>query len=86
MLEAGVLFGIAIDAIRDIKVHSRQGGQRSALISIVFSVIALESFVNEMTEQAQNMSPSQPAEVSTFDRTNSSPMARRRWRKFTADC
>jgi hypothetical protein len=66
MPEAGVFFGIAIDAIRNIKVHPRQGGQRSALISIVFSVIALESFVNEMTEQAQNMSPKQPAEVSTF--------------------
>jgi hypothetical protein len=66
MLEAGVFLGIAIDAIRNIKVPPRQGGQRSALISIVFSVIALESFVNEMTEQAQNMSPTQPAEVSTF--------------------
>jgi hypothetical protein len=66
MLEAGLLFGIAIDAIRAIKVHPRTGGQRSALVSIVFSVIALESFVNEMTEQAQNMSPTQPAEVSTF--------------------
>jgi c-di-GMP-related signal transduction protein len=43
MLEAGVLFGIAIDAIRDIKVHPRKGGQRSALVSIVFSVIALSS-------------------------------------------
>ena len=66
MLEAGLLFGIAIDAIRAIKVPPRTGGQRSALVSIVFSVIALESFVNEMTEQAQNISPTQPAEVSTF--------------------
>jgi len=66
MIEAGVLFGIAIDAIRSIKADPRKGGQRSALVSIVFSMIALESFVNEMTEQAQNMSPTQPAEVSTF--------------------
>jgi len=66
MLEAGVLFGIAIDAIREIKVHPRTGGQRSALISIVFSVIALESFINEMTEHAQNMGSSQPAEVEVF--------------------
>jgi hypothetical protein len=65
MIEAGVLFGIAIDAIRAIKVDPRQGGQRSALVTIVFSMIALESFVNEMTEQAQNMS-SEPAEVGTF--------------------
>lgn len=66
MLEAGVLFGVAIDAIRAIKVHPRQGGQRSALVSIVFSVIALESFVNEMTEHAQNMAVTQPAEVGVF--------------------
>jgi hypothetical protein len=55
-----LLFGIAIDAIRSIKADPRKGGQRSALVSIVFSMIALESFVNEMTEQAQNMSPTQP--------------------------
>ena len=56
MIEAGVLFSVAINAIRDIKAQPRSGGQRSALVSIVFSVIALESFINEMTEQAQNMS------------------------------
>jgi hypothetical protein len=50
IIEAGVLFGIAIDAIRSIKADPRKGGQRSALVSIVFSMIALESFVNEMTE------------------------------------
>jgi hypothetical protein len=66
MLELGLLFGIAIDAIRAIKVPPRTGGQRSALVSIVFSVIALESFINEMTEHAQNMSPAQPVEVGVF--------------------
>jgi hypothetical protein len=66
MIEAGVLFSVAIDAIRDIKAHPRKGGQRSALVSIVFSVIALESFVNEMTEHAHKMSPNQPAEVGAF--------------------
>ena len=66
MIEAGLLFGIAIDAIRAIRVDPRKGGQRSALVSIIFSVIALESFINEMAEQAQNMSPTQPAEVGTF--------------------
>jgi hypothetical protein len=30
MIEAGVLFGIAIDAIRSIKADPRKGGQRSA--------------------------------------------------------
>jgi hypothetical protein len=47
MLEAGLLFSIAIDAVRAIKVEPRTGGQRSALVGVVFSVIALESFVNE---------------------------------------
>lgn len=65
MLEAGLLFGIAIDAVREIRVHPRAGGQRSALVSVVFSVIALESFVNEMTEYAQIMSPA-PPEAATF--------------------
>ena len=65
-LEAGLLFGIAIDAIRQIKVHPRTGGQRPALVSVIFSVIALESFVNEMTEHAQNMGSSQPADVEVF--------------------
>jgi len=66
MLEAGLLFGVAIDAIRVIKVEPRTGGQRSALVSVVFSVIALQSFVNEMTEHAQNMSSIQLAEVGVF--------------------
>lgn len=66
MIEAGVLFSVAIDAIRSITAPPRKGGQKSALVSIVFSMIALESFVNEMTEHAQNMSPRQPAEVATF--------------------
>jgi hypothetical protein len=65
MLEAGLLFGIAIDAVNVIGVHARAGGQRSALVSIVFSVIALESFVNEMTEYAQIMAPA-PPEAVTF--------------------
>lgn len=48
------------------KADPRKGGQKSALVSIVFSVIALESFINEMTEHAHNMSPTQPVEVALF--------------------
>jgi hypothetical protein len=59
-LETGTIFGIAVEAARDIKAAPRIGGQRSALISVVFSVIALEAFVNEMTEHAQQMSAYQP--------------------------
>jgi hypothetical protein len=66
MLEAGLLFGNAIDAIRDNKIQPRKGGQRSALVSIVFSVIGLEAFVNELTEHAQSMAVTQPAEGGVF--------------------
>jgi hypothetical protein len=60
-LETGTLFGIAVEAARDIKVAPRAGAQRAALISIVFSVVALESFLNEITAQAQQMAMQQPA-------------------------
>jgi hypothetical protein len=65
-MEAGVFFGIAIDAIREIEDDPRRGGKRSALVSVVFSVIALEAFVNEMTELAQNFTSPQPTEVKVF--------------------
>lgn len=52
MFETGSLFGVALDAARSIKASSRQGGQREALVSIVFSVVALEAFINEVTELA----------------------------------
>jgi hypothetical protein len=59
-LETTALFGIAIEAARDIKAAPRIGGQRAALISIVFSVIALEAFMNEIAEQAGEWSNYQP--------------------------
>ena len=52
-IETGTLFGIAVEAAREIKSAPREGGQRSALVSIVFSVIALEAFFNEITEIAE---------------------------------
>src|ERR1700687_4046972 len=59
-LEVGTLFGIAVEAAREIKTAPRTGGQRSALISVVFSAIALESFLNEVTEHARQLSEHQP--------------------------
>ena len=59
-LEVGTLFGIAVEAVRKIKAPPRTGGQRPALISVVFSVIALESFLNEITEHARQLSAHQP--------------------------
>jgi hypothetical protein len=60
-LETGTLFGIAVEAAREIKAVPRAGAQRAALISIVFSVVALESFLNEITAQAQQMAVHQPS-------------------------
>lgn len=54
IFETGVLFGVALDAARSIKASPRAGGQHSALVSIVFSVVALEAFLNEVTELASD--------------------------------
>jgi hypothetical protein len=59
-LETATLFGIAVETAREIKAAARAGAQRPALISVVFSVIALESFMNEMTDYAQDMTDYQP--------------------------
>jgi hypothetical protein len=48
----GILFGVAVDAAKEIKASPRDGGQRSALVSIIFSVAAIEAFINEITELA----------------------------------
>jgi hypothetical protein len=49
---SGTLFNVAVEAAKSIKAPLRQGLQQPALTSIVFSVIALEAFVNEATEVA----------------------------------
>jgi hypothetical protein len=59
-LEIGTLFGVAVEAAREIKAPPRTGGERPALISVVFSAIALESFLNEITEHARQLSEHQP--------------------------
>jgi hypothetical protein len=53
--EAGRLFNVALQAAKSIKADDpRAGGQLPALTSIVFSVISLEAFLNEMTESAED--------------------------------
>jgi hypothetical protein len=59
-LETGTLFGIAVEAAKEIKAAPRTGDQRDALVSVVFSVVALEAFLNEITEHAQEMCAYQP--------------------------
>ena len=55
IFETGSLLGVALDAARSIRPH-RNGGQKPALISIVFSVVALEAFINELSELALDSS------------------------------
>jgi len=53
--EAGRLFDIATQAGENVKAKDpRMGGHVEALTSIVFCVIALEAFLNEMTESAED--------------------------------
>jgi hypothetical protein len=64
----GVLFNVAVDAAKNIKAPSRGGNQQAALVSIVFSVIALEAFLNEVTDVASDYSmyPLEPPTTAAF--------------------
>jgi hypothetical protein len=66
--ETGVLFHVAVNAARSIKAPPREGNQQAALTSVVFSVIALEAFLNEMTEYAADpaMNPQPPPAVAAL--------------------
>jgi hypothetical protein len=70
IFETGSLMGVALDAARSIKTPARHGGQKPALISIVFSVVSLEAFMNELTELAldtKNYPPqTDPPAISVF--------------------
>jgi hypothetical protein len=51
--EASVLFGVAVNSAKSIPSSpARAGGQLQALVSLVFSVISVEAFLNEATEMA----------------------------------
>jgi len=59
LLNASILFGIARGAYQDSK----------ALVAIVFSVVALEAFINEMAEMASGAMPkaeTEPQKIATF--------------------
>jgi len=60
IFETGGLLGVALEAARSIKAPPRDGGQKPALISIVFSVVALEAFMNETRELALDSSMCPP--------------------------
>jgi len=54
--EANVLFGVAVNSAASIQAPVRAGGQLHALVSLVFSVIAVEALLNEATEMAGRFS------------------------------
>ncbi len=66
--ESGVLFGVAVNSAASIQAVPRRGGQLPALVSLVFSVVALEAFLNEVTEMASGFLdiPSEPPAVLLF--------------------
>ena len=64
-----MLFDVAVQAVHSIKAEDdRAGGQLAALTSIVFSVISVEAFLNEMTESAEDNATIdyEPKTVATF--------------------
>ena len=66
--EANVLFGVAVNSAASIQAPVRAGGQLHALVSLVFSVIAVEALLNEATEMAGRFSKyaGQPQVVPVF--------------------
>jgi hypothetical protein len=69
IFETGSLLGVALDAARSIKAPARHGGQKPALVSIVFSVVALEAFMNELTElvhDSKHFPGTDPPVISAF--------------------
>jgi hypothetical protein len=54
--EASVLFDVAVNSAASIQAPVRAGGQLQSLVSLVFSVIAVEAFLNEAKEMAVRFS------------------------------
>jgi hypothetical protein len=68
VLNTEVVFNVALDAAKSIDAPSRKGGERAALISVVFAAVSLEAFFNELVELAQDFSEYEdaPPVVGTF--------------------
>jgi hypothetical protein len=66
--ESGVLFNVAVQSAASIQAPLRKGGQLPALVSLVFSVVAIEAFLNEAAEMATGFLdiPSEPQGVALF--------------------
>ena len=50
--EANILFAVAVHSAESIPAPVQVGGRLQTLVSIVFSVMAVEAFLNEATEMA----------------------------------
>ena len=66
ILDTGMLFKVACDSANSIQAPPRQGDQASALVSIVFSVLTLEAFMNEMSEMMLFPLPDKPQVISVL--------------------
>jgi hypothetical protein len=53
-IDNGNLFMVAVEAAKKIEAPAREGGESQAWVSIAFSVITLESFLNETLEFAES--------------------------------
>jgi hypothetical protein len=66
VFDAGMLFNVACEHAQLIEASPREGNQKSALVSIVFSVLTLEAFLNELAEYAHDTDISKPEVIDTL--------------------
>jgi predicted transcriptional regulator len=66
ILDTGMLFKVACDSADSIQAPPRQSEQAPALVSIVFSVLTLEAFLNEMSEMMIFPLPEKPTVVTVL--------------------
>jgi hypothetical protein len=60
VFDTAMLFNVACDNASSIEAPPRKGSQKPALVSIVFSVLTLEAFMNELAEFALTSDMEQP--------------------------
>jgi hypothetical protein len=63
VFDAGMLFNVACDHAQLIEASPREGNQKGALVSIVFSLLTLEAFLNELAEFAYDTDVSKPEAI-----------------------
>jgi hypothetical protein len=66
IIDTGMLFKVACDSANSIQAPPREGQQAPALVSIVFSVLTLEAFLNEMSEMMLFPLPDKPKVITVL--------------------